>query len=396
MKAGECGSGQPPQDFPSSWHGTHVAGTIGVGATDNGIGIAGINWEVKVQPLRVLGKCGGSTSDIADAIRWAAGLDVPGIPKNTTPAKVINMSLGGPRACTGDQVSQRAINDAVAAGTTVVVAAGNDNKDAAGFSPAGCDNVITVAASDPEGVLTTFSNWGPSVEILAPGGEHGRGCPKPEDGVLSMVARGGGRGACVVPDAYAYYNGTSMASPHVAGVVALMLARNGNLTPNQIPKILQDTAIARSASQCRNPCGKGLMDANAAVIAAGGLKPDGLSIAMPSSELELEPGQSRTTQAIVARGGTAVAGTTVNFSSSNTSIATVTRSAVTDASGQAQATVKASETQKGTVQIKAQANSKEATQPVRVPVLSRFGLIVLVACVVLISFLRREPKAARK
>ncbi len=85
IKEDECGDGQPPRDYPNSWHGTHVAGTIGVGRIDNGLDVAGINWQVKVQALRVLGKCGGATSDINDAIRWAAGLPVRGF--RTTPPR---------------------------------------------------------------------------------------------------------------------------------------------------------------------------------------------------------------------------------------------------------------------------------------------------------------------
>ncbi|MGH8511169.1 MAG: S8 family serine peptidase [Gammaproteobacteria bacterium] len=405
MKAGECGNNQPPRDYPSSWHGTHVSGTIGAGATNNGAGIAGINWEVKVQPVRVLGKCGGSTTDIADAIRWAAGLDVPNVPKNTTPAKVINMSLGGERPCKGgflaDTVSQNAINDAKAAGAAVVVAAGNGGRDgigddAAGSSPAGCDGVITVAASDPTGTITPFSNWGASVELMAPGGLTER-CAKPEGGVLSMVARGGGTGACVVPDAYAFYNGTSMASPHVAGVAALMLAANSSLTPDQILQKLQSTAMPRTATQCppSTPCGAGLMDANAAVQEGPGPGVIPLTVSMPTATLKLQLGQAGSTQATVKQGGTPVEGTTVNFSSSASNIASVTpASGVTDASGQAQVTVEG--LAQGDAVISAKADGATAAQPARVPALSRFGLILLVAAVVLVSLLGRGAKAARK
>lgn len=128
--AGECGTGSKASD--SSWHGTHVAGTIAA-AANNAKGVAGIAYNAKIQPVRVLGKCGGATSDIVDAITWASGGSVAGVPANATPAKVINMSLGGSGACTATY--QNAINAAVARGTTVVVAAGNSNADAAGFSP---------------------------------------------------------------------------------------------------------------------------------------------------------------------------------------------------------------------------------------------------------------------
>ncbi len=128
--ANECGGIHSAQD--SSWHGTHVAGTIGA-ATNNGVGVSGVNWNAKILPVRVLGKCGGYTSDIVDGMRWAAGLSVSGVSANANPADVINMSLGGSGACSTTE--QNAVNAIVAAGTAVVVAAGNDNANASGFSP---------------------------------------------------------------------------------------------------------------------------------------------------------------------------------------------------------------------------------------------------------------------
>jgi serine protease len=251
VAANECGLGSPARS--NSWHGTHVAGTIGVGKTDNGIGVAGVNWSVKVQAVRVLGKCGGTNADINDGIRWAAGLPVPGVPVNPTPARVINMSLGGREPCSMTPATQAAINDAVGSGAAVVVAAGNNAVDASQVFPASCNNVITVAASDARGYLVTrYSNFGPAVEIMAPGGDvlrddDGDGN---NDGVLSMV-RGG----------YARYNGTSMAAPHVAGVAALWLAQTPGLTPAQLLAELQRNALPRTSTQCPKPCGAGLLSA---------------------------------------------------------------------------------------------------------------------------------------
>ena len=249
--ANECSRAHRPSE--DSWHGTHVAGTVGVGNTDNSAGVAGANWQVTVVPVRVLGKCGGTISDINDAIRWAAGLPVPGVPANPDPAKVINMSLGGDGACSASPSTQSAINDAVAAGVTVVVAAGNNAADAANDMPASCDNVITVAASDYRGQLVTrYSNFGNTVEIMAPGGDvkrddDGDGNP---DGVLSMIDGG-----------YAFYNGTSMAAPHVSGVAALLLAADPSLTPAQVLTTIQNNALPRSSTECPKPCGKGLLNA---------------------------------------------------------------------------------------------------------------------------------------
>jgi serine protease len=253
VAAEECGPGEPAS--LSSWHGTHVAGTVGVGGTDNSIGVAGVNWSVKVMAVRVLGKCGGTTVDINDGIRWAAGLDVPGVPKNENPARVINLSLGTPPgvSCDEDPATQSAIRDAVEAGAIVVVAAGNDAVDASQVSPASCDNAFTVAAGDARGHLVNrYSNFGPLVKIMAPGGDRQRddnGDGQP-DGVLSMVK-----------DGYAYYNGTSMAAPHVAGVAALILAMNPEMIPGQVMARLQHDALPRNAAQCPNPCGAGLLQA---------------------------------------------------------------------------------------------------------------------------------------
>src|SRR5437879_7777374 len=132
-------------------HDILVTGLIGFDITKYGGSAAGVNWNGKFLPVRVLGKCGGTTADIAYAIRWAAGLPVPGVPNSPAKANVINMSLGGDGACSNDPVEQSAINDTVAQGVTVVVAAGNSAQDASQFTPASCNNVIAVAASDYRG-----------------------------------------------------------------------------------------------------------------------------------------------------------------------------------------------------------------------------------------------------
>lgn len=327
IAANECYPGSPAQ--PNSWHGTHVAGTVGVGKTNNGVGVAGINWNVKVQPVRVLGKCGGTMVDINDAIRWAAGLPVPGVPGNPTPAKVINMSLGGASPCSASPATQAAINDAVAKGVTVVVAAGNEASDAAGFLPASCNGVVTVAASDRRGFLATrYSNFGARVDIMAPGGDvrqdsDNDGNP---DGVLSMVEGG-----------YAYYNGTSMAAPHAAGVAALMLAEDATRNPDQIRSLLKARAMKRTATQCPKPCGAGLL--NAAATQPVPPAP-GVAISLAPSSVSMEAGKSIEVSAIVVRNGAADVGKSVTFASSNNAVFGVApASATTDASGVAKTTV---------------------------------------------------------
>ncbi|GLW50786.1 extracellular protease [Streptomyces sp. NBRC 14336] len=256
--ANECASGDPAYD--SSWHGTHVAGTIAA-ATGNGKGVAGIAYGAKISPLRVLGKCGGYDSDIIDAITWASGGTVSGVPANTNVAKVINMSLGGGGACT--TATQNAINAAVGRGTTVVVAAGNSNANAANYSPASCNNVISVAATDRQGNRSYYSNYGSVVDIAAPGGETNS---VTTNGILSTLNSGTkGPGA----ESYEYYQGTSMAAPHIAGLAALMKSANTALTPAQIESAIKTNSRALPGT-CSGGCGAGLADAAKTVQAVSG------------------------------------------------------------------------------------------------------------------------------
>ncbi|MER6677979.1 S8 family serine peptidase [Streptomyces sp. NPDC000983] len=256
--ANQCASGDPAYD--SSWHGTHVAGTIAA-ATGNGKGVAGIAYGAKVSPLRVLGKCGGYDSDIIDAITWASGGTVSGVPANTNVAKVINMSLGGSGACT--TATQNAINAAVGRGTTVVVAAGNSNANAANYSPASCNNVISVAAADRQGNRSYYSNYGTVVDIAAPGGETNS---VTSNGILSTLNAGAqGPGA----ESYEYYQGTSMAAPHIAGLAALLKSANTTLTPAQIESAIKTNSRAL-AGTCSGGCGAGLADAAKTVQAVSG------------------------------------------------------------------------------------------------------------------------------
>ncbi len=254
--AGECGPGSQAED--SSWHGTHVAGTIGA-ASNNGIGVAGVNWNSRILPIRVLGKCGGLTSDIVDGMRWAAGLSVPGVPANANPAKVLNLSLEGSGACS--LTYQSAIDAITAAGATVVVAAGNSNIDAINVRPANCNGVITAAATDRSGNKASYSNYGSVVEISAPGGSGGTGSP---NAVLSTLNSGT---TVPVSDIYEYYNGTSMAAPHAAGVASLLYSLSPSLTPGQVAQILTTTITAFPVgSSCNTSiCGAGIVNAGAAV-----------------------------------------------------------------------------------------------------------------------------------
>ena len=281
--AGQCGAGEPAAS--SSWHGTKMTGLVGAQA-DNGIGMAGVGRGVRVQPVRVLGPCGGFDSDIIAGMLWAGG--VSSLPvANPTPARVINMSLGSTGACSAayrDAVSQLA-----AAGVAVVAAAGNEEGLAVG-TPANCPGVIAVAALRHAGSKVGFSSIGPEVAISAPGGNcvnlSGE-CVYP---ILTTTNTGlQGPLASSYTNGADYSVGTSFATPLVAGTVGLMLSANPTLTPAQLRSQLQATARPFPTSvgdptvpQCRAPdgvaqieclctattCGAGMLDAEAAVRAA--------------------------------------------------------------------------------------------------------------------------------
>ncbi len=234
----------------STWHGTHVAGTIA--AQHNEIGIAGIAPNAQVMHVRVLGRCGGSFDDVIDGIRWAAGLpttyrgatwESQGLPSNEHPADVINLSLGGGGSCF--DTMQTTINEAREAGTLVVAAAGNNSGDAASFTPANCDGVITVASVGREGGRAWYSNYGSTVEIAAPGGDMPR-----DSGVLSTIGIGF---SGLTGYGYTYYQGTSMAAPHVAGAAALLFGANAGVSPAAVESALLASVRPFPADDLR-PC----------------------------------------------------------------------------------------------------------------------------------------------
>jgi serine protease len=262
--------GDEPGGQPS-YHGTHVAGTVGARAND-GYGIPGVAWEARILPVRVLGAGGGTMVDIIEGALWAAGHPIAGVPTNPTPADVLNLSLGGAAPCAPyaqdafDWIANQSPRNAV-----VVVAAGNDDADASDYTPAGCRNVIAVGASETRDVRAPYSNYGARIDVMAPGGDlsvdrNGDGRP---DGVLSAWGSAPSGGAPTM--SWNLQAGTSMAAPHVAGVVALMKALDPALDFAQAERYLTSTATPWTAGACQRPlasdCGAGLMDVPAALQA---------------------------------------------------------------------------------------------------------------------------------
>ncbi|WP_181788486.1 S8 family peptidase [Streptomyces phytophilus] len=252
---GYCGPGTPAHD--SVWHGTHVAGTIAA-QSNNANGVTSTAYDATVQPLRALGACGGAASDIAEAVIWAAGGTITGTPDNEDPAEVINLSLGNKVPC--DTTTQQAIDYATDHGTTVVVSAGNDNANADDYSPASCQNVITVAANDRTRHRAPYSNYGPAVEITAPGGSTDT---REQDAILSTYNTGTTDPA---QENYLFAQGTSMAAPHISALAALIRQLRPQYTPAQTTHAITSNA-AGPITGCGNNCGAGLADAGATLRA---------------------------------------------------------------------------------------------------------------------------------
>ncbi len=206
-------------------HGTHVAGTVGA-VGDNDVGVVGVNWDVRIMPVKTMGpaygRCGGTTQSIVSGIEYAI----------TNGARVINMSLGGGGSCAPQSSYQNAINEGISKGVVVVVAAGNSNTDAVGFTPASCQGVISVGASTQNDGKASFSNYGDTVDISAPGVN-----------ILSTIP-----GA-----SYKVMQGTSMAAPHVAGAAALLLSVNSGLTSAEVESCLVSNADGTSSSSSIGP-----------------------------------------------------------------------------------------------------------------------------------------------
>lgn len=256
----------------STWHGTFIAGQIAA-LSNNKNAVAGADWNARILPVRVSGKCRAYSSDLFDGMLWAAGLDVPAVPANPNPAQVINVSLGAPSEC--GALAQSVMARVNAAGTLVVSSAGNGGAEA--YLPANCPNVISVAAVDQDGTRAFYSAIGPSVHIAAPGGYF--------NGLLGL----GNSGTLGPQEARPVSKtGTSFASPLVAAAASLVKAANPQLSPIQIREILLKSTqpfLTVTGKRCAadqgkatcdctvGVCGAGMLDAAAAIQAARATRP---------------------------------------------------------------------------------------------------------------------------
>jgi serine protease len=295
---------QPPFNIPacapsagsdhvnSSWHGTRVSSLIAA-LTNNGEGIAGTGWNTLILPVRVLGKCGGTDSDIISGMRWAAGLSVPGVPLNPTPAQIINLSLGGTGLCSA--AYQQAVSEITARGALIVASVGNDGQAVA--APANCTGVLGVTGIRHAGTKVGFSNLGTEAALGAPGGNCVNSGPpfstaNPCVFSITAAVNAGATtpGASTYTDHTANINiGTSFSAPLVAGAAALIHSINAQLTPPQYIALLKDSATpfptssSTTTTVCHVPvgdtqaeecicttqtCGAGMLNTHAAVLAA--------------------------------------------------------------------------------------------------------------------------------
>jgi thermitase len=234
-------------------HGTHCAG-IAAAASNNGVGVAGMDWQARIMPIRVLGDDGsGYVSDITDGIVWAY----------THGARVLNLSLGG---TSYSAAQQDAINNAHAAGSLVVAAMGNYGNDVPLY-PAAYDNVLAVAATGPSDFRSSFSSYGPHCDVAAPGGDMGY--LHDPGGIYSTMPTY----ACYMTtnegyyEDYDYVHGTSQAAPYVSGLAALIRSLNGALAPDQVQAIIETTAVDRGAPGWDPYYGHGRINAYAALLA---------------------------------------------------------------------------------------------------------------------------------
>jgi len=247
-----------------SFHGTHVAGTIGA-VTNNRRGVAGVMWEGQVMPIRVLGdRLQGSVADILAGVAWAIGGEFDGFPNNQKKARVVNLSLGGTTTPGAQQLWEDVLDrvfedvDNQFEDPVFVCAAGNSAVDARSVVPANIPRMITVGAARLDGQRANYSNFGPAIDFLAPGGQVDLDLDnnQVDDGVMSTLGIDIG-----------IEQGTSMAAPHISGLAGLILSSKPDLTHDLVHNLIRDTANIRL--QCVEQCGSGLADAAESLLQSG-------------------------------------------------------------------------------------------------------------------------------
>jgi len=322
-------AGCPVSD--SSWHGTHVAGIVAA-VGSNVVGLSGAAYGARVLPVRVLGVCGGYTSDIADGMRWAAGLAVSGVsPNNPNIAKVINLSLGSSSTCSN--TFQQAVNAVRAAGSVVIASTGNDAALSIG-QPANCNGVIAVTAHTKLGDNAEYADVGAGTAISAPGGGYGSailgdGSRFASTSNTGLTSPGASPGA----DTYIGEVGTSFAAPHVAAVAALLFQVKPGITPDEVLSVLTNSARPHPVgTYCYNSpsCGSGLLDADAAVaLLQNAVAPTSTASASPAnpvprgSTVNLTGVATAGANAISTSGWTQLSGPVVTLTPINANPATV-------------------------------------------------------------------------
>ena len=324
-------SGCPVAD--SSWHGTFIAAQIAA-SSNNGVGVAGVSWGAMVLPLRVSGKCGALLSDILDAMRWAAGLSVDGVPDNPSPARIINLSFGGDAPCS--ESYQSVIDEVTARGTLVVVAAGNDDGGQL-KRPADCRRVLAVGAVRSDGRKADYSNIGPGMGLMAPGGDTFFIGPTDIYSATSDGLKGPGSYN------YSYKRGTSFSAPLAAGVASLMLSVNPALTPATLISRLRgstrpfvalgrlcsnDLSVNHNCSCTTDTCGAGMLDG--ALALGDAYRPNALATApasaAPGSAITLDgrTSSAATGATLTSYLWTQVSGPSVVIRDATTSLASLT------------------------------------------------------------------------
>jgi serine protease len=286
----------------AEFHGSFVAGLVAA-TQNNALGIAGLS-NARILPVRAIGSSGGALSDLLDAMLWAVGEPVAGVPSNPNPADVLNLSLGSSSACS--QAEQVVINRILALPNrpVIVAAAGNDNTNVTNASPASCAGIISVGAVNRNAERANYSNFGSSITIMAAGGE--RNSSNQFEAGLAITSLG--KSSAVFGTRLNV--GTSFAAPQVAALVAMMKVSRANKTEIdslRAKDILRRTAVPISALSCNRPnsfeCGAGLVDVVAALSMAQGVLPDlpDFTIQLEPSSLSLTRGESRTIKISINR-----------------------------------------------------------------------------------------------